>query len=615
MLQVAEDGTAVLDARSVKLPEATYECLCLSAYVMYTSALNRRVANHCGYAFLTSKSFDEEGRCDAEFKHGGAGAPPALGRLRFRIVGGNRPTASSVFPLAQAARCDAMVKESSRWTEALEPLEVDLEYVHVPTLPCPFPKLPGFFFAAKTPIASEDERLFERALRAAAVRRTESGQSWSESAPLELLHGPDAACLVAESLAAVPNCNVYNEDCLVRGDGTPYPNEAFYPDARTVGDGDCEDAAREVVNLAYSLRTGVWTRPLVQRAQLVLKHYVVAEQFSAVQLSGTDSSNARYVVRKDSSLFAHAHVVFLPAWWVDEALRRGRESTPTGVRRSTARLAPWLEKNPMDVTLAQDGISLFRANPLDDWKARRVSGGDSRMEKNDTIGLEYYKLLSSCMIVDGSVVSDVGRPVFELFYSTLHHGGERYGAKFADAVKTRSNVVLRSTYELGPTDEAFARRCMSFLHPVVPYVVGADPALNALESALAPIARTVGPPEGGWGSTFFLQGKGVTPLKPPCRSVAAGELTRESGGHFSPVQVWTRKTRSISRACGFDSEAGFLFTELTRSPTGALRCKFTRVSASTKARAQSTTESTTPRATKNEVLQGCLTLRSSRDKK
>lgn len=287
-------------------------------------------------------------------------------------------------------------------------------------------------------------------------------------------------------------------------------DEAFYGDARTIGNGDCEaraenllrsafrsrtppqDEAHEeraaarrprefltrrpqVVNLACSLRRGRWARPLARRAQDLLRRYVVVEQFAAVIMPGGEDVD-RYVVKKGSHLFAHAYVMFLPAAWVASALQLGGGGARLADPPPTAAAAE---------TLVQDGISLFAAQPLAPFVAVRTGlrySEAARVQAPTRIGDGYYKLLSSCMVVDGSVVSADGAPVYELAYST----GERYGAEFVDVVKQSPAVALRPTCVLAPRELAFARRCARYLHPVAPFDCGAP------EPSLALFRRVVG---------------------------------------------------------------------------------------------------------------------------
>jgi hypothetical protein len=495
-----EGGRVAEGAPALVPTDGDPECLVLQAYVYYRSSMNRWVPNHCGYAYVCRGDVDADGRCTVRFAHkanakggGDEVKAPALGEFSFRLSGGG-PTAERPFPETPRARalCEALEARATAWySKPNVPLKEDLKNVHIPQLPCPFSWLPGFAFAAQAPAAAEDERLFERALRVAADRRR-----WPVEVLLDEDRPTDACVLVAEALAAIPNCMVYNEDCLVdpAHKKAPVPDEAFYADPRTIGNGDCEDMAHEVVNLACSLRKGSWRGALVRRAQALLGRYVVAEMFAGVFMAGSKDVE-RYKVDPNSKLFAHAFVMFLPATWVQGALERGG---------GAARLSGRFHAAP---TLVQDGITLFAAQPLEPFLAVRsglASSDEARVEGISQIGANYYKLLSSCMLVDGSVVSIAhGTPVYELGFST----GRRYGAEFVEVVRQSEQVAMFPTCDLTRSEDAFVRRCVAYMHPITPYDVRApEPSLQLLETTLGATRLPEGPPPPSGGHEFFIQG-------------------------------------------------------------------------------------------------------------
>lgn len=501
------DENGAFDKTPVLVPtEAEFDCLCMSAFVYYTNSTGRYVPNHCGYAYVCSGDYGNN-RWTAVFHNSQLDSSTAGFALAFRLSGG-APSLKVPYPQwgEVKALCgtppDAdrrtpgtgLVGRACEWYTSRPPLVRDLVNVHVPALPCPFPWLPGFFFGTLRPVGSEDERLFQRALNAAAARRR-----WVMA---DALAGPDAAVVVVEALAAIPNCFVYNEDCLINPrSGKAAADEAFYADARTIGNGDCEDAAHELVNAAYSLRTGSWTSDAVRRAQQVLLSYVVAEQMAGVNMDGSGSDVDRYrALPGDASchIFAHAFVLFLPAAWAARALRLGG---------SGAHLAPWVSSAPTE-TLAADGIALFAARalaPFESVSRRRAGLSDSRVEVVRAIGDNYYKYLSSCMLVDSAVECADGSPVYELGYVT----GDAYGAHFVDVVNQSDAVALVPVLpSVSAQEQRALSRCAQYFHPIVPFHADEPPPdlLEYLEEKLLAVRVAEPPPVEAVQEEVFLQG-------------------------------------------------------------------------------------------------------------
>jgi hypothetical protein len=493
------DGKTI-DSLPFEVPtEAAFECLCMQAYVYYTSSLGRLIPNHCGYAYVCAGD-GKAGLWRANFQDTRDDEGRGF-QLTFRLDGG-APSAHVPFPEGIALDgtpvkdvCKKLRNRASAWYTSRKPLVPELVNVHVPQLPCPFPWLPGFFFAMLRPIASEDERLFQRALGAAASRRR-----W---AVLETLQGPNAAVLVVEALAAIPNCFVYNEDVRIDPNtGRPFNDEAFYADERTIGNGDCEDAAHELVNFTYSLRTGTWTSPAVVMAQRVLLAYVVAEQLSGVNMEGAGSDVSQYRALPNDpncSIFAHAFVLFLPATWVAGALQRGG---------SGSRLASWVNTGAAE-TLSADGIALFAARALAPFEAssRRFKGGkDFRLCTMSRIGSNYYKYVTSCMPIDSAVVCSDGSPVYELGYVT----GDAYGSRFVDVINQADTIAMVPVLpSISGADDALLRKCATYFHPIAPLDASTSgkPSLRLLDELLGAQEIQPGqePPE-TTSSEVYLQG-------------------------------------------------------------------------------------------------------------
>jgi len=474
-----------------------YECLLFAAFVEVRDDSGGALLTACGTARVTDWSARSVTFTSAK------GSPRnALGTLEFEILGAPPPARSRAalpYPERPATRAlmQALIDRTGAWyASPLTPLVPELANVHVPKFPCQY-LLPGFAFAAQTPVAFEPEQLFLNALKAAARRR-----GWDEPERRARESAADAAVLAAECLAAVTNSCVYNEDEEVdEATGKPKFTEAFDPDARAVLSGDCEDWAREVLNLAWSLTKGTYTSELVRLAQSALRGYVPVELFGLVNMDPEmrDESLRKYAAMKGSPLLAHAFVLFLPKDFVRRALTGG------------ARLAGDAEGGAASSgaagVLVQDGISLTDPHPFEPTHpllAMRtgLGKGKARVDSVVPTGAHYYEYLSSCMLIDGSVVSASGAPVRELGFVTR---GARYGASLADVLAESADVSLVSTCPLSQEEDAAVVRCARYFHPIVPYRAMQACSLPALEAALG--AARVSRPSGRFEGTFFVKGR------------------------------------------------------------------------------------------------------------
>jgi len=447
-----------------------YECLVFHAFVYCVNAEGRTVPNRCGTACAA--------RGCTEVRLVNYDGSPALGSLQFTVS--VQPWVDVPYPLTERvkARSAQIVAASKTWyARGKQAVSKELDCVHVPTLACPFPHLPGCFFTVQTPEAPEREALFESLLRAAAGRRGVD--------PDGNLGFHEMCLLTAEALAAFPNCMVYNADTKLLEkrrlqQGRLIMIEAFCADPRTVLCGDCDDMAREVLNVAHSLKTLKNARSrLVRAAQEALSHYAVAEVLGAVALDA-DPRNRDY---STGTLYAHAFVMFLPLQWLSTSLRECS-----------------LAKPPADGivpdVLTQDGIALF------DPEARRAT--NKSFQKKDVnlprirtvgeIGLEYYMYLCTAMILDESVVSD-GVPVREVRFQT----GDRYGATYADVLDKSPAVTVLPSVALTADDDAMARRCVKYFHPIVPVDTAAGPSVPSPWEVVQKAPAS-------FESTFFVQG-------------------------------------------------------------------------------------------------------------
>ncbi len=458
-----------------------FDCLMVNVYVYYTSRLGRSVPNHLGCAFISSSPGTVVARFRSEDGHGDA----PFGTVKLGFTHSGRCLLDET---AFSETCKAIKHRSKQWYHANEPIEDDLAEIHVPAYPCAFPFLAGFFFAVQHPVDAEQEVLFSRALTAAARRR-----GW---VLLDAMRKKDTACiLTAESLGLIVNCNVYNEDCrLDPAGGAVVPNEMFLTDARTLGNGDCEDEAREMCTLAFSLRAGSFASEAVRMAQQALSYYVVSQAFGTVPADG-ESTNQQYVV-SGGRYMAHSFVLFLPVKDVVRMLEAGGgDATFTGFQPGEA---------PAGL-LVQDGIALFDAHPTLFPRATvrgvGLTASDVRVKKYQSMRRPFYHSLTSVMLTEDLVCSRKHKtPVRELAYLT----GDEYGATLKDIIAGNTRVKLIPTCVLTSVENELAVQAARYFHPIVPY----DTKLSQNPTDVGMLATILGasparaPPADAY--TFFL---------------------------------------------------------------------------------------------------------------
>ena len=478
------------DKVTIEVPTRdVYDCLIVEGYCKYTSEENRRLYTRAGVATVTASDVTSSNTCIVSLlnQDGSRG----LATLKIKFLD-QTPKIKQAYPLIKEVVSEStkIVEQASRWYKLKSPINKELLFCHTPKWASRYSHLPGFFFAVQKPAGSEEELFFDRALRITARRRNITDASKA-----------DMCTLMAETLAAIPNCSVYNADVMVNRYGKERRAvDTFSADERTLHNGDCEDMAREILNLHYSLVHGTWNTPLVRAAQAAAKRYVCGQQFAAVKLDVANNDPKLKVYSTGGKLYAHSFVIFMPARWVAEALQNGG---------GEAVLGPSVDGDTVandDKCLVQDGISLFDPDVEHpnhpDLPYHGSHFSDERLRRIESIGLDYYYYASSCLVMEGAIESTrTGMPVFELAY--LH--GALYGAPFVDIERKNNNVGLVPTYHLENKHElAMAHRCAQYFHPIVPYDVHSpQPNLRLVEECLN--AEHVTEPPTEFVGNYFLQ--------------------------------------------------------------------------------------------------------------
>jgi hypothetical protein len=379
-----------------------------------------------------------------------------------------------------------LVQMSSSWLSKYPPLVQDLKDLSVPHYLNRYPDMPTSFFGIQKPAAFENEALFLRAVTIALNRRGEAVEDFMSSDTF-------ASVIVAESLSAITNTQVYNADTEILPSRTKEIDE-FSVDEREIHNGDCEDMSHEVCMLAYSLKHGTYTNAVVQRAQQIIQRYTVMLTFGEVSMDENDPNLDRYRAGK---YFAHAFVILM-----NKLPQPTQSLQPVRIHDKASSL-----KN-----LAQDGIGLFDAQPFDanhrmvHWMSG-LRAGDSRVRRMESIGINYYMYPFSAVIVDDDLLSSTyGTPIHEIgFVQEIEDGQLKRGCEFRKLIMGDPSVFYVPTCEMTPDQYASAQHCMRFFHPVTPYDTETpEPDLSLMESVLG-IQRqdTITP---GTKTCFFIQG-------------------------------------------------------------------------------------------------------------
>lgn len=472
-----------------------YDNLCVEHYSSYLNEENFKVLNHAGVAVLSAKHFSKSGVATVTLQKDSGTATQFSITLRVTAPT-DAPTSQCVYPCTHDCQrlSDEIMNRSTQWYRTMAPINSEITKVHVPTLPCFVPKLPGFFFMVRRPQDYEPEKFFSNALRIAARRRdmsytdlqTLAATVWAErQARVASPAFRQLARIVVEALSVAPNMMPYNADVELTGGNTHVPVERFSSDSRVNKTGDCEDQAREILNVAYSLQCATYTSPLVLAAQSVCRCYVATQQFGAVRLGANDPSIAPYST--GGELFAHSFVIFQPAGFVAASMQ-------------DATLEPYLDGHHESGVemLATDGIALFDPNPLTpthpcigrDLRHLSDLHGGSRMtgvkmRGFNKIGDHYYMFLCSAFVLNG-LRSRKGTPVYEFYYSNQPG---TYGCPFVELLQKSPQIRLVPTYELSVDEQALAEKCTSVFHPIPAYACGDETQAQAAHASLLSVLQ------------------------------------------------------------------------------------------------------------------------------
>jgi hypothetical protein len=483
--------------------EERYDCLMFNVYVPYTSNEGRVIHTHCGYACIP----ESNGRTDVLVSSEGSNTDKTVFgtvTLSFKHKGKCFITSEQCQTVGKA-----IIERSKTWYKRetkFQPIEKDLKGVHMPTYPCSFPNLPGCFFVVQHPQDAESEALFERALLVAMRRRC-----WT----LEAMEVKEKACiLMAESLGAIVNCSVYNEDCQIDADtGELIPDEMFIADGRTLMNGDCEDESREICNLAYSLRNGRFRSALVLGAQRALDYYLVVENLGTIPADDVET-NKQYRT-KGGRYMAHAFVFFMPKTMVAQMLSRGG---------GDAKLKSAPPGDAPAGMLIQDGIALFDADPVGHVHASatptsgllRAKTPDMRIKRFESVQFSFYHAVSSCFLLEDLVISKTElTPVRELAFLTATDNAKepwKYGALFKDVFEESGRVAFIPTCILTGAENAVALEVARYFHPICAYqtdLVESDLDMSTFETTLG-TQRVSNPPENEYTHNFFLNASELT---------------------------------------------------------------------------------------------------------
>jgi hypothetical protein len=480
----ANDIPCVVDVPS-KLPFAN---LCVMHYVKYLNEENYWVLNQAGVGTVTAPCFVNRVAQIALKRDDGTNT---CGQVTIQVpmdgTLSNLPQSTCIYACTNDCQntCGKIVSRATEWYKHLQPISPEIKRIHVPVLPCFVSKLPGFFFMVKHPEDYESERFFTNALQIAANRRMMSRGALDEltervwSTRQQTVASEDfmkLATVVVEALSIAPNMMPYNADVELNCTTGYKPMERFSSDSRVNQTGDCEDQAREILNLARSLQCGSYSTSLVRVAQYVCRCYLATQQFGAVAL-GADPSLKVYST--GGNLFAHSFVIFIPASFVAASV-------------VDAKLEDYMDSHHQSgvQVLTTDGIALFDPNPLspthtciasklnslNDLNADRTFA--NKLKCYSRIGNHYYMFLCSAFVLNG-LRNQLGVPVFEIYVSNK---SGFYGCTFEEMLHKSPQLKLVSSYTLTPEEHAMAKQCTAVFHPVPPYTDGNEASVAAFKA-------------------------------------------------------------------------------------------------------------------------------------
>jgi len=472
-------------ARDVEVPtHAPYDALIIFAFEHRVTEEGRTVPNHAGTVTVSAADV-RRGEAVVHLKYDDGLEPPdAEIRITFHH---DLPEGDDFPDSADMKRTyEELVNQAKTWLKKYPPLVKDLEDLSVLRYLNRYPKMPACFFGIQKTVGYEHQDLFLRAITIALNRRGESMQDF-------LVSDTFASVITAEALAAITNCQVYNADTELLP-GRNKEIDEFSADERVLGNADCEDMSHEICMLAYNLKHGDYTHPVVVRAQEIIKQYTVLLTLGEVSMDDTDPNLKRY---QAGNYFAHAFVILV------QTLPPLRGTEP--VRINTNISYKKLEN------LAQDGISLFDAQPFNaqhrmtHWMTG-LRKGDARLRRMEAIGLHYYMYPFSAIIVDDDLLSSTyGTPIHEIGFLQMKNGKLHRGCEFKKLIDGDPDVYYVPTCEVTRDQYSAAKRCMQYFHPILPYETDADePDLSLLESVLGIkrrleiLSNTI--------SCFFIQG-------------------------------------------------------------------------------------------------------------
>lgn len=444
---------------------------------------------HLGYACLDRSAFlSRDNWWEADVTLLSDVTKHEVGVLTIRVTVAPSNTNAVPFPFSKdtQAQCEAYKKVGDAWWSNLAPLDKEVKNTHLQGLPGKCPFFPSQWFSFSTTAAPEDERVVLAALNCAASRRgidaaalaktAAQANAWLGAPRLgkkPIKAHPSVvlmAYIAGESGQLITNFLSYCEDTNVDGD-TKMTIDEFSSDARVLGDGDCEDLAKNIVMFLDSIRSGPigsksnWASPVAFAAQQVLRLYVPLLILGAVKL---DYVSAAYSVGKDCVCSAHAWIMLLPCAATNldasvelDAASRADTQVPTLTLDGVQLDIPDAENTSGDAELLippelQGGL-------LDRLKRTRVIGGAKHDWKH------YYQFITTGFCIGGLRYRGTQELVPQVFFCQNKGGQKYFGATYAQAHEAKHAFVVAPTMPETPGYEATGRELVRVFQPVPPY--------------------------------------------------------------------------------------------------------------------------------------------------